>query len=94
MLAAAPAAALFPAVTVNGRPGPGPGRGGDGRGAFRVHAPGAPDDPRGALPAVSPGAARIAVDAAALGTRFSLISRRGRRGDLRRRRRPCRCVSR
>jgi len=33
MLVAAPAAPLFPAVTVNSRPGPGPGRGGHGHGA-------------------------------------------------------------
>ena len=69
VLIAAPAAPLFPTVTVNSRPGPGLGRGGHGHGAAaatpsRVHPPGASDDPRGALTAVSLDAAKVAVNAA------------------------------
>jgi len=72
MLVAAPTAPLLLAVTVNSRLGPGLGPGVRrprrcGRNAFRVHPPGAPADPRGAL---SLGAAKITVNAAALGTRF------------------------
>ena len=72
MLVAAPAALLLLAMTVDSRLGPGLERGGRGarrcsRGALRVHPPGAPADPRGAL---SLGAAKITVNAAAPGTRF------------------------
>ena len=75
MLAAALTAPLLLAVTVNSRPGPGLGRGGRrprrcSRNALRVHPPGAPADPRGALSALSLDAAKITVNAAALGTRF------------------------
>jgi hypothetical protein len=71
MLVAAPAALLL-AMTVDSRLGPGRGRGDRGarrcsRSAVRVHPPGAPADPRGAL---SLGAAKITVNAAAPGTRF------------------------
>ena len=75
MLIATRMAPLFAAVTVNSRPGPSLRRGGRrpwrcSRGAFRVRPPGAPDDPRAALTALSPDAAKITVNAAALGTRF------------------------
>jgi hypothetical protein len=75
MLVAAPTAPLLLAVTVNSRLGPGLGPGGRrpqrcGRNAFRVHPPGAPADPRGALSALSLGAFKVTVNAAALGTRF------------------------